>query len=589
MVAPKVQAVIRARLAQLSPPARELAGVAAAIGRSFAYDVLALASDQDDDTVVRSLDELWQRRIIREQGVNAYDFSHDRLRDVAYSDLSLARRRLLHRRLAKALETIHAQDTAPVSAQLAHHHEHAGQIEPAIHYLRAAADQAYQVYAYRESIALLNHGLDLLQSLPTSTNTMGLELELQMALCTAWAAVTDYLGEEVAAAYRRGLELCRQIGHMPHLFTVLWGLHEVASYRGEYRESLELAQECLKIAETLNDPGLWLEAHHAAWGAYYYLGEYEQAFSHIERGLTHYNRASHEALSIQYGVHDAGDCALHLFAMGLWNLGYIDQACGKLDAAVLSRELTQPANIADSYAYSGLVLHLLRAPQRAQAFAESALKISAEKGYPHPEALSGMALGWSLAAQGDVVEGIALAEYAMATSENFGQRLHRSQLAAMLAETYILAGRYGEAIRVAEAGITEFGRFRDLLCAPDLWILKGDALHALGTADDEVEACYQAALTLARELPRRFPSCAQRSAWRACVSVRVGTPRVTTYCATSTAGSAKGSMLPICRSQASSSGSCLLRSDPEPPAHLLPSTFHPHNLCDIPIIELSIR
>ena len=167
------------------------------MGRSFAYDLVALASDQDEDTVVRSLDELWRRRIIREQGVNAYDFSHDRIRDVAYGDLSLARRRLLHRRLANALETIHAPDTAPVSAQLAHHYEHAGQIELAIHYLRAAAEQRLSGLCIPGSDRLLNHALDLLQSLPASTTTMELELELQMALCTAWAAVTDYLGEEV--------------------------------------------------------------------------------------------------------------------------------------------------------------------------------------------------------------------------------------------------------------------------------------------------------------------------------------------------------------------------------------------------------
>jgi DNA-binding SARP family transcriptional activator len=499
--APRVQAVIRARLAQLSPQASELAGLAAAVGRSFAYDLVALASDQDEDTVVRSLDELWRRRIIREQGVNAYDFTHDRLRDVAYGDLSLARRRLLHRRLAVALETLHAQDTAPVSAQLAHHYEQAGQNELAIHHLRAAADHAYQVYAYREAISLLNHALDLLRLLPASDSTMELELELQMALCTTWAATTDYLGEEVAAAYHRALALCRRMQHMPHLFTVLWGLHQVASYRGEARESLELAQECLRIAEQLDEPGLWLEAHHAVWGGYYALGEWEQAFLHIERGLAYYDHASHEALSAQYGMHDAGVCALHIFSMGLWDLGYIVQASDKLDAAIaLSRELTLLANIADSCAYSGLVCHLLRAPQRAQTFAESALKISTEKGYPYPGALGAAVLGWSLAAQGRMAEGIALAEQGMAASENSGQRACRSQLAAMLAETYILAGRYDEAIGIVDAGIAELGRFHDVLCAPDLWILKGDALLTLGVTDAQIEICYQAALALAREL-----------------------------------------------------------------------------------------
>ena len=89
-VTPKVQAVIRARLAQLSQPARELAGLAAVMGRSFAYDELALASDWDEDTVVHGLDELWRRRIIREQGLGAYDFSHDKIRDVAYAEMSHA-------------------------------------------------------------------------------------------------------------------------------------------------------------------------------------------------------------------------------------------------------------------------------------------------------------------------------------------------------------------------------------------------------------------------------------------------------------------------------------------------------------------
>jgi DNA-binding SARP family transcriptional activator/predicted ATPase len=504
LIAPKVQAVIRARLAQLSPPARELAGLAAAMEQLFAYDVLALASDQDEDTVVRSLDELWRRRIVREQGANAYDFTHDRLRDIAYRDLGPVRRQLLHRRLARALETIHAQDTAPVSAHLAHHYEHAGQNELAIHYLRAAAGHAYQVYAYSESISLLNHALDLLQSLPASTARMELELELQMALCTAWAAITGYLGDEVSAAYRRALALCRQIGHMPYLFTVLWGLHEVAVYRAEYRESLELAQQCLKIAEEIDDAGLLLQAHHAAWGVYCYLGEYEEAFRHMERGLALYDRAAHERLSVEYGVHDARACALCESALALWHMGFIDQARRKLNASIAhSHELTLPANLADAAGYAGLFFHLLRDPPRAQSFAETAARISGEKGYRHSGVLGGAVLGWSLATQGHVAEGIALAEQAMAASSILGARIHRSQYAAMLAEVYILAARYEEAISATDAGIAEFGRFRDLLCAPDLWTLKGDALRALGAADDQVEACYQGALTLARELRAR--------------------------------------------------------------------------------------
>ena len=54
--------------------------------------------------MVRGLDELWRRRIIREQSggvVGAtYDFSHDKIRQVAYLGISPTRRRLLHLRIA---------------------------------------------------------------------------------------------------------------------------------------------------------------------------------------------------------------------------------------------------------------------------------------------------------------------------------------------------------------------------------------------------------------------------------------------------------------------------------------------------------
>ncbi len=93
------------RLGQLSPAARELAGLAATIGRAFTFPVLQAAGNGDEDDLVRGLDELWQRRIVRERGADAYDFSHDKLREAAYAALSPARRRLLHRQVAQALET----------------------------------------------------------------------------------------------------------------------------------------------------------------------------------------------------------------------------------------------------------------------------------------------------------------------------------------------------------------------------------------------------------------------------------------------------------------------------------------------------
>ena len=160
-----VQAVLTQRLQQVAPLARDLLGVAAVIGRSFTFDVLSRAAQLDDDILVRGLDELWQRRIVREQGADAYDFTHDKLRAVAYASLSPARRRLLHGRVAAAIETACAPNLDPVSGQIAAHYERAGMLKQAVEYERRAAEVAHRRYAnldaiehYRRAIKMLGSG-----------------------------------------------------------------------------------------------------------------------------------------------------------------------------------------------------------------------------------------------------------------------------------------------------------------------------------------------------------------------------------------------------------------------------------------------
>ena len=87
-----------------------MASTAAVIGRAFTYQVLQAATSLDELPLVDALDELWTRRIVREQDGDSYDFSHDRIREVAYQEISRARRRLLHRKVAEALEELHGDD-----------------------------------------------------------------------------------------------------------------------------------------------------------------------------------------------------------------------------------------------------------------------------------------------------------------------------------------------------------------------------------------------------------------------------------------------------------------------------------------------
>jgi DNA-binding SARP family transcriptional activator len=126
----RVQDALSERLAQLSSSARELVNVAATIGRAFTFDTLAAATELDggEDELIRAIDELWQRRIVREQGVDAYDFCHHKLREVALASMNPAHRRLLRRHLDSALERGVTHSPGVISGQIARH-EHGYHVE----------------------------------------------------------------------------------------------------------------------------------------------------------------------------------------------------------------------------------------------------------------------------------------------------------------------------------------------------------------------------------------------------------------------------------------------------------------------------
>ena len=111
------------------------------------------------------MDELWRLRILQERRAG-YDFSHDLLRTTAYQLVSPAGRWLLHRRLAQALEILHAGRTDEVAAQLADQYSRARNPARAIEQYHRAAEVASRVFAHAEAIRLHHAALAQLAELP---------------------------------------------------------------------------------------------------------------------------------------------------------------------------------------------------------------------------------------------------------------------------------------------------------------------------------------------------------------------------------------------------------------------------------------
>ncbi len=240
---PRVHAVIVARLAQLTPSAYDLVGYAGAIGQAFSFDLLSKATDWDEDSLSASLEELWQRRIIENKGAGVYDFTHDRLREVAHSELSPVRRRLLHRRIARALAELQQGEPESVAGRLAAHYAAGEMPDEAIRHYQISATVAHQRYADAEAAVELRRAIALCQELPDTIRRKEQELDLLLAFQRALFTTVGYAAEEVGKTSTRALALFRELKAnrlgVPVLSSA-WVFHQV---RADLEMARPLAEE----------------------------------------------------------------------------------------------------------------------------------------------------------------------------------------------------------------------------------------------------------------------------------------------------------------------------------------------------------
>jgi predicted ATPase len=102
-----LQDSLMARLDRLSE-VREVAQIAACIGREFAHDLLASVSSLPEPKLQAGLQQLADAELIFRRGTPPdalYSFKHALVQDAAYGSLLKSRRQVLHRVIAEALET----------------------------------------------------------------------------------------------------------------------------------------------------------------------------------------------------------------------------------------------------------------------------------------------------------------------------------------------------------------------------------------------------------------------------------------------------------------------------------------------------
>jgi len=433
-----LQASLLARLDGLGP-AKAVAQLAAVLGRTFGFDLLATVSGMDRVLLARFLDQVVASGLVlHDPAGDGFTFAHSLVQEAAYGSLLRKNRRTIHERVARVLdERVAAGDTTAPEV-VARHYEAADlPYEAATRYERAArlaADRS----GHREAVSFLRRAIDLAAELYDVVRGRELEVELQLSLGSA-LATRSYADPELAAAYGRARELCELLGNDGRIGMSLGGLSLYYLNRGETELGATLAERVIAIADANEDDLLGVLGRVQLGLARSWQGRPAECLALATRAVADYDPVRHRVLGHRFGT-DQG-VAAHVFAG--WSsllLGRLDRGLAHLsDAVALAESIGEPFNVV--YARTFLATgHTERGESaEALAIAADARRMAEELGFSFWAGIAGVWEGAVRVAGGDAAafDAVLQAGFAAGSSGNMGGS---SNVLGQVAEAAFAAG-----------------------------------------------------------------------------------------------------------------------------------------------------
>ena len=279
----KVRELILGRFERLSDAGQHLLATAAVIGRDFEFRLLQRATDLGEVDAASAIEALVRTHMLHSVG-ERFDFTHDRLREVAYGRLLPTRCRMLHARVVAALEDMYGVPDAVATVlpvrfsehieQLAYHAVRGELPEKAVPYLRQAGLRAAARSAPQDARAWFEQALALIETLPESPSTLEHAFDIRVEL----RPVLTQLGE-----LRQILERMREAEALAELLNDDRRRGQVCAYAmdahiwlGELDEARRCGTKALAIARVLGDLDLRILTTTYLEQVHYRLAEYER-------------------------------------------------------------------------------------------------------------------------------------------------------------------------------------------------------------------------------------------------------------------------------------------------------------------------
>ena len=476
-----LQESLLARLDRLGP-AKEVAQIAAGIGREFPHRLLAEVATLPAAPLERALGRLVEAELIDSSPapLAGYAFRHALIRDIAYGSLLRPRRQELHGRIAQALRLSDPETCESRPELLAYHLDEAGRLDEAVEQWLKAGQRATALSADQEAVGHLSRGLELLRQLPDSEANRQRALQLLVNRGPAQIVLRGAATPEVAANYREALDLAATLPEGPAHFAAHWGWWFISP---DHREQERRGAHLQRLAGRLDNRGLLMQAHHCQWATQLNLGKLEACRRHVEAGLALYDAGAYSDEVALYGGHDAKVCGLGNAAIVSWLLGRPDIAIRRVEEVLAWAPRVQHA-ASHAQALKGVsqVAFFARDYTALHDRSRKLIALAEHHGFASYHAEATINLGWVTAHKGELEEGIEMVREGLAKFRASSTSSDSPFFANILAELLGMRDAVDEALAELDRALGEMERGSLRLWLPELQRCYGRLLASRGPA-----------------------------------------------------------------------------------------------------------
>lgn len=488
---------LMARLDRL-PQLKEVAQMAACLGREFDHELLAAVSQWPDDELAQALACLTAAELVFQRGVRPharYVFKHALVQEAAYTSLPQSRRRQLHSRIVDVL----AAQRPPGAPELrAQHALKAQRHEEAIACWEEAGQLSAAKSAHEEAAHYFGYALALVKRQGLDNTSRDRELRLLCHVGEAQMAARGYGAPDSLQSFEQACHLLNESHGMTLRVRVLHGRWATLSARGESVSALSLGKDLLDKVSRRPDRMAELVALRMLGSTEFAMGRLADAQRHLRDAAALHDLARCQSVAPEPDVEPgAGISACGLLARTEFLMGDNRQAervmQDALAAGAAGASLLTQASV---HHHAALLYVLSRDAARAEREAQRLLQMALQHRLQMWEAYARADLAsvfLELAKYPEAVEGY---ERSLALLEHAGARLVAPLFNAGLARALAACGRVRDASSVMDKAVAGIGTVR--WCEAELWRVRGELCLVEQDKAPEAAEWFARALAAAR-------------------------------------------------------------------------------------------